>query len=188
MPHTIEPAASGRAKCRGCGRALAKGELRFGERLPNLYADEGEMTLWFHLLCGAYKRPESMLEVLATHPEVAQSEPSLGEIARVGVEHRRLQRADGAERAGTGRAACRSCREKIPKDSWRIRVVFFEDGRFNPSGFIHAACAKAYLGTADVLERLLCFSAEGDEQDRASLERALQTTEGSTDSAPPESD
>ena len=52
MPHVFEPAPTGRAKCRGCGRAIAKGELRFGERLPNPFA-EGEMTLWFHPLCAA---------------------------------------------------------------------------------------------------------------------------------------
>ena len=32
-----------------------RGELRFGERLPNPFA-EGEMTVWFHPLCAAYKR------------------------------------------------------------------------------------------------------------------------------------
>ena len=64
MPHTIEPATSGRAKCRGCGQAIAKEELRFGERLPNPFADDSEMTLWFHIPCAAYKRPESLQEVL----------------------------------------------------------------------------------------------------------------------------
>ena len=64
MPHSIEPATSGRAKCRGCGRPIDKGELRLGERLPNPYA-EGEMTLWFHPTCAAYKRPEALLEALA---------------------------------------------------------------------------------------------------------------------------
>ena len=39
MPHVIEPAASGRAKCRGCGEKIAKGKLRFGERLPNPFGD-----------------------------------------------------------------------------------------------------------------------------------------------------
>ena len=61
--HVIEPATSGRAKCRGCSQPIAKGELRFGERMPNPYGD-GEMTLWFHLPCGAYKRPEPLLEAL----------------------------------------------------------------------------------------------------------------------------
>ena len=56
MPHVIETASSGRAKCRGCGEKIAAGELRFGERLPNPFA-EGETTHWFHLECAAFKRP-----------------------------------------------------------------------------------------------------------------------------------
>ena len=46
MPHVFEPAPTGRAKCRGCGRPIAQGDLRFGERIPNPFA-EGETTLWF---------------------------------------------------------------------------------------------------------------------------------------------
>src|SRR6185436_21144732 len=68
MPHVFESAASGRSRCRGCGRALSRGEIRFGERLPNSYG-EGEMTLWFHPLCAAYKRPESLLEGLSQAEE-----------------------------------------------------------------------------------------------------------------------
>ena len=41
MPHVIEPAPTGRAKCRGCGEKIGAGELRFGESLPNPFA-EGE--------------------------------------------------------------------------------------------------------------------------------------------------
>jgi hypothetical protein len=176
MPHTIEPAASGRAKCRACGAAIAKGELRFGERLPNPFAEEGEMTLWFHLACGAFKRPGALLEALRA-PDAAGQDIErrewLEHTAEQGVEHRRLPRANGAERASTARAACRSCRERIPKDSWRIRLEFFEDGRFNPSGFIHVACAEAYLGTTEILERLKHFSAELGAEDELSLERSL---------------
>ena len=62
VAHTIEPAASGRAKCRGCGEPITKGELRLGARLPNPFDGEKEMTLGFHLICGAYKRPEPFLE------------------------------------------------------------------------------------------------------------------------------
>lgn len=177
MPHVIEPAASARAKCRGCGRKIDKGELRFGERLPNPFADEGEMTLWFHLVCGAYKRPEPLLEVLGEPVEgggaIEDAEWLAGE-ARTGLEHRRLPRADGAELATTGRASCRSCREKIEKGGWRIRLVFFEDGRFTPSGFIHVGCAEEYLGTKDLLARLVCFTPDLELEERAQLEQALE--------------
>ena len=153
MPHVIEPAPTGRAKCRGCGSAIQKDELRFGERIPNPFADEGEATLWFHLVCGAYKRPEPLLEALDAAEDDVPDPERLAALARVGLEHHRLPRLDAAERSPTGRASCRSCRTKIAKGAWRFRLVFFEDGRFEPSGFVHAGCAASYFGTADVLDR-----------------------------------
>ena len=151
MAHVIEPASSGRAKCRGCGKQIARDELRLGERLPNPYA-EGEMTLWFHLACAAFKRPEPMLEALATNPLELERRDWLEAEAQRGLDHRRLPRVDGGQRAPSGRARCRSCKEPIAKDEWRISLVFYEDGRFNPSGFIHARCAGDYLGTTDVFQ------------------------------------
>ena len=156
MTHTFEPAATGRSKCRGCGQAITKGELRFGERVANPFAD-GEQTLWFHPLCAAYKRPESLLETLpAAPPELADRE-TLEVEAHKGVLHKRLPRIDGAERA-KGQANCRHCREPIPKGEWRIRLVFFEEGRFNPSGFIHVGCGEAYFETGDIRQRVMHFS------------------------------
>ena len=183
MPHVIEPAASGRAKCRGCGQPIAKGALRLGERLPNPFGD-GEMTLWFHPDCGAYKRPEPFLEALEARDNSAvadEAEPEeaggqrddpgddLGALltpeafdrleaeAELGTAQRRLPRIDGASRAPTGRARCRSCRELIAKDEWRVGLVYYEEGYFNPSGFIHAGCSRTYFEAesleADVLLR-----------------------------------
>ena len=63
MAHVVEHAATGRAMCRGCGNKILKDELRFGEKEPNAFG-EGEMTLWFHLPCAAYKRPGPFLEML----------------------------------------------------------------------------------------------------------------------------
>jgi hypothetical protein len=157
MPHVLEPAPSGRAKCRGCGQAIAKGEIRFGERLPNPFA-EGEMTLWFHLRCGALKRPEPFLEALSSTDVAPEDADALAAEARLGVQHRRLPRLDGAEAAPSGRARCRHCREPIEKGSWRLRLVFWDEGRFQPSGFLHATCAADYLGTADVIDRARHFT------------------------------
>src|SRR3954470_9504406 len=106
--HTFEPAASGRSKCRGCGRALQKGELRFGERLPNPFG-EGEMTLWFHPLCAAYKRPEAMLEALGQPAGGEPDRDALERAAQQTLSQARLRRIDGAERA-KGQATCRHCR------------------------------------------------------------------------------
>lgn len=159
MPHVIERAATGRAKCRGCGQAIAAGELRFGERVPNPFADEGgETTHWFHMKCGALTRPEPFLEVLGGAPVDDDMRSWLERQASLGVAHRRLPRARGVERAATGRAACRSCREPIAKGDWRIALAYYEDGRFSPSGFLHLRCAREYFETAELGDRLRHFS------------------------------
>ena len=176
MNHTIEAASSGRSKCRGCGRVIAKDELRFGERLPNPFAEGTEMTHWFHLPCAAMKRPEVFLETMLDErfKGSGSDRKRLRELAEEGIEHRRLPRIDGAERAPTGRAACRSCRELIEKDVWRIRLVFFEEGQFNPSGYIHATCASEYLGTSDVVDRIANFSPELTEEELEEIRKNAQ--------------
>ena len=171
MPHVIEPASSGRAKCRACGRPIAKAELRFGERQPNAFG-EGEMTLWYHVTCAAYARPEPFLEYAVASPEASHS---LIAAARFGIEHRRVPHVHGAERAPTGRARCRSCREIIGKDEWRIALVFFEEFRFDPGGFIHAGCARDYFETVDILDRIREFSPALESGDLGDLGRALHS-------------
>ena len=159
MPHVIEKAASGRAKCRGCGEKIAAGERRFGERLPNPFADDGgEMTHWYHMACAAFRRPEPFLETLATTSEAIDERETLEREARLGLAHRRLPRVSTAGRAPSGRATCRSCRETIDKGAWRISLLYYEDGRFVPSGFIHARCAAPYLETTEILARVRHFS------------------------------
>jgi hypothetical protein len=175
MPHVFEPAATGRAKCRGCGRAIAKGEIRFGERIPNPFA-EGEATLWFHPLCAAYKRPEAMLEALEQDRSAAPEADALERAARGPSLQRRLPRIDGAERSPTGQAKCRQCHEPIGKGEWRLRLVFYEEGRFSPSGFVHLRCREPYFETKDVLAPALHFSPDLTDADRDDLRRALEET------------
>ncbi|HEX7082299.1 MAG TPA: PARP-type zinc finger-containing protein [Gammaproteobacteria bacterium] len=155
--HVIETAKTGRSKCRGCDLKIEKGEARFGERVPNAFGD-GETTLWFHLRCAAYKRPEPLLETL---PGAAvEDADALKAAAELGIAHRRLPRLSGAERAPTSRARCRSCRKPIERGAWRLSLVFFEEYRFEPSGFIHAACAGEYFGTTELLDRVRHFVPE----------------------------
>jgi len=168
MPHTFEPAASGRAKCRGCGLVLAKGELRFGERLANPFA-EGEMTHWFHPLCAAYKRPVAMVQALEAAPPDLPDRAELERIARAGIANPRLQRIDGAERAPSSQARCRHCKEPIEKGKWRIRIVFHEEGTAAPGGFIHLGCSKAYFEADDIVGHLLHFSPALDSGERELL-------------------
>ena len=170
MPHTFEPAASGRSKCRGCTRPIERGELRFGERLANPFGD-GEMTLWFHPICAAYKRPGALLEGLGAASTIDGRE-ALERAARSSLAQLRLARIDGAQRAPGGQASCRSCHEAIAKGAWRIRLSIFDEGRFNPAGFIHLACAPGYFETGAILEHLLRFSPDLTEDDREELRRA----------------
>jgi hypothetical protein len=142
--------------------------MRFGERLPNPYA-EGEMTLWFHPACAAYKRPEPFLEALEQAAMALSDREALERAARSSLAHPRLARIDGAERSPSGQAACRSCREPIERGSWRIRLVFYEDGRFSPAGYVHIACRKDYFETEEVLFHLLHFSPALSDSELAAL-------------------
>ena len=173
MPHVIEPAPTGRARCRGCGEKIGVGELRFGESVPNPFA-EGETTHWFHPECGAYKRPEPFLETLEARGEPLEDAERLKAEAQRGIAHHRLPRVSGAERAPSGRAQCRSCKNPIEKGAWRISLVFYEEGQFAPSGSIHLSCAAAYLETTDVLPRLKRFSPGLSEADFNEIQAMLQ--------------
>jgi hypothetical protein len=172
VPDSIQEAPTGRAKCRGCGKTIGKGELRFGEAGPNQYG-EGEATSWFHVACAALMRPEKLQPVLEASTEEIDERAWLLETARVGMEHERLPRLLRAERASSGRAHCRSCRELIAKGDWRFALQMFEEGRPNSIGTIHASCAEAYFGTADVLERARRLTPDLSDADAADLEQAL---------------
>ena len=174
MTHSVETAPTGRALCRACGEKIAKGERRFGERLPNPFSDDGgEMTHWFHLACAAYARPEPFLETIESVADPIDGRDDLIREAQAGVAHRRLPRLRGAERATSARAACRQCKEPIAKDTWRLALAYYEDGRFSPSGFIHATCAQPYLETTDVVPRLRHFSPALTAEDLAEIDAAV---------------
>jgi hypothetical protein len=159
VAHLLETAPTGRAKCRGCGAAIAKGDLRFGERLPNPFSDDGgEMTHWFHLWCAAFRRPEPFLETVRDAAAEISDRTRMTHEAELGLAHRRAPRVSVTERASTGRATCRHCKQPILKDAWRIALLYYEDGRFAPSGFVHLSCARDYFETADLLPRIRHFS------------------------------
>ena len=184
VSHVLEPASSGRAKCRGCGQPITRGELRFGERLPNPFAD-GEMTLWFHPCCAAFKRPEPLLEVFGQTAEIVPDREALEGAARTSLAHRRLPRIDGGERSPSGQAKCRSCKAPIAKGVWRIRLTYFEEGRFTAGGFVHLDCSRAYFEHAELLERVLCFSPDLGAEERTELERAYRTAPATPPAPPP---
>lgn len=174
MSHVIEPAASGRSHCRACGTTIARGELRFGEREPNPYG-EGEATWWFHLRCGARKRPEPFLVALDESPEIDITERSdLERLARRGIEHPRLVRIARAEHDPSGRARCRHCRATIPKGDWRIALDLWEEGRFGPIGFIHLGCARDYFEAPEIEEHVHSQTPALHRDDLLEIEQAMR--------------
>src|SRR6478609_5830487 len=130
MASVIERASSGRAKCRACGQAIAKGEERFGEALPNAYG-EGESLFWFHLRCAACSRPESLLSALEQGQAAPAESEALQALAREGLAQPRLSRILRAERASSGRARCRHCRGLSEQATRRLWLPVFEEERFN---------------------------------------------------------
>lgn len=174
MAHVLELAPTGRATCRGCGQKIAAKTVRLGERVPNPFSDDGgETTHWYHPVCGAYRRPEALLDALATTTLDVPDRTALEYEATLGITHRRLPRVSAAGIAPTGRATCRACKALIDKDTWRIALVFFEEGRFNPSGFIHAGCVTSYLESTLILPRVRHFSPDLDEAAIAALAEAI---------------
>jgi Poly(ADP-ribose) polymerase and DNA-Ligase Zn-finger region len=174
MPSVIERAPSGRAKCRACTQAISRGEMRFGEALPNAYG-EGESLFWFHVRCAACARPEALLLALAESGETVPERVELAALAQAGAAQPRLSRILRAERASSGRAKCRHCQELIAQGAWRLALQMFEEGRFNPIGTIHAACAVGYFGVAPPIERLKLPS---NELDTAELAEVVQLMQG----------
>ena len=150
--------------------------MRFGESMPNSFGG-GEMTLWFHPLCAAYKLPDAVLEGLQETAAAPVSDPEILQRAALKCkEHPRLARIGGAEHSKSGQASCRHCQNAIEKGSWRIRIVYYEEGRFTPGGYIHAACSRAYLETDDILEPVLQLTPALGETDRRELSAALSST------------
>jgi hypothetical protein len=131
------------------------------------------MTHWFHIACAAYRRPEPFLEALAATTADVPDREGLQREAQLGVTHRRLPRVSTAGRATTARAACRECKEKIEKDAWRIALLYYEDGRFSPSGFVHVGCAAKYFETTGIIPRLQHFSPALSADDLQEISRGL---------------
>ena len=175
MPHLIERATTGRAKCRGCGAPIPKDIPRVGEAVPNMFADKdgAEAMHWYHPACAAYRRPEAFLQAVEGADIALPERDALITLAADGVAHHRLPRLDRAERAPTARAACRACRVAIAKDAWRIALLFWQDGRFAPAGFVHATCAATYFETADLLGRVRHFTRTLTDADIETLARDL---------------
>jgi hypothetical protein len=174
MGDVLEPARSGRARCRGCGQTIQKGELRFGEEIPNPFGDEGETTQkWFHLPCAAEKRPEKVQAALGAFGGEIPQRDVVDEAIAAGITNPGLVPVARAERAPTGRARCRECRRLIERGTWRVVMDVEDDVAAMASTYsIHASCAPRHVGTGGLMAKLRRRSAL-DEAELADLEQAV---------------
>jgi len=78
MPDVLQPAPTGRAKCRGCAKPMTKGELRFGESVANPFA-EGETLAIEALVYDRFILGKHGVERYATL-RVGPAEPSIAAI------------------------------------------------------------------------------------------------------------
>ena len=91
--------------------------------------------------------------MLEATPDVPDRD-ALAAYVKSSLEHPRLVRILRGERAPSGRAHCRHCREIVEKGALRVALEIWEDGRFNPMGSIHATCAPSYFGTRELAPRI----------------------------------
>jgi hypothetical protein len=179
MPHELQAAKSGRAKCRACKQPIEKGTLRLGEEVPNAFGD-GEAKHWYHMRCGALRRPEAFIAAVGDVSDEVSPLLDDGEkaellvLAEPGTVYYRLARFVKAHAAPSGRARCQGCRELIERGALRFVLERIEDGMVSGGGFVHIACAHAYAGAVDgVLERVQNLS-ELSEEEWAQVKAALE--------------
>jgi len=174
MADVIEPAATGRAACRGCREKIGKGELRFGERAPSSFG-EGEQTSWFHIGCAAERRPGKLAPALAEYEGEVPGRAELEAIVADGVENPSLAEVARVERSPTGRATCQECHEKIGKDELRIAIEKEAEGTMATTSFIHLRCARTSLGEQGLVEKLHRVAKDFSAGDLAELDHTVNS-------------
>jgi poly [ADP-ribose] polymerase len=149
MANVIEEAKSGRASCRTCKKAIAKGELRFGVETQTQFSDTPSFS-WHHLLCAAQKLPAELKAALADY---AGDVPNRAEIdvALADAEKKGAAKPAGfpyVDKAPTGRAKCMLCEQPIEKASFRVAVereLEMGGNVTRGAGYLHPKCAAENL-------------------------------------------
>jgi hypothetical protein len=149
MANVIEEAKSGRASCRTCKKAIAKGDLRFGEEAPNAFGDTPSMR-WHHMACAAEKLPAELKAAMDAHPDPIPERADLDKIMNDSLQKGRGKPGGFpyADRAPTGRAKCMQCEEPIAKDSIRVAVEReIDTGSMvtRGAGYMHPKCVVENL-------------------------------------------
>jgi ribosomal protein L37AE/L43A len=149
MANVIEEAKTGRASCRTCRKAIAKGELRLGVETQTQFSDTPSMQ-WHHLPCAAAKLP---VELKAGLAEYAGPVPNRAELdAAMEGAARKASAKPGdfpyVDRAPTGRARCMQCGQSIEKGAFRVAVERELEVGANVTrgaGYLHPGCASQNL-------------------------------------------
>jgi len=178
MGHVIEEAKSGRAKCRKCKSAIAKGDLRFGHEVVNAFSPDGEMThQWYHLGCAAEKLPVELGQAVAEFEGEIPDRAELEKKMAAGKKKAKPSKYPYAEKAPSGRSTCVECGEKIAKGEYRVAVEReIDTGSFTTSGagYLHPMCALDHVEDPDgLMEQVRVNSVSLSEEELEELSAAL---------------
>jgi poly [ADP-ribose] polymerase len=149
MANVIEQAKSGRASCRTCKKAIAKGELRFGLETQTQFSDTPSLQ-WHHVLCAAAKLPVELKAALAEYPGEVPNRAEL-ETAMADAVKKGSAKPAGfpyVDRAPTGRARCMRCEQPIEKGALRVAVereLELGGNATRGAGYLHPGCVAANL-------------------------------------------
>jgi hypothetical protein len=149
MGNVIEEAKSGRASCRTCKKAIAKGELRFGEEAPNAFGDTPSMR-WHHMTCAAEKLPAELKAAMDEFPGTIPNRAELDKLMSDALSKGRAKPGGFpyADKAPTGRAKCMQCEQPIAKDTLRVAVEReIDTGTMvtRGAGYLHPKCVVENL-------------------------------------------
>lgn len=149
MANVIEEAKTGRASCRTCRKAIAKGELRLGVETQTQFSDTPSMQ-WHHLACAAAKLPDELKAALAEYPGEVPNRAELDAALDSAAKKASAKPAGFpyVDPAPTGRAKCMQCEQPIEKGSFRVAVERELEIGGNPTrgaGYLHPACVAENL-------------------------------------------
>jgi poly [ADP-ribose] polymerase len=154
MANVIEEAKSGRASCRTCKKAIAKGELRLGIEAQTQFSDTPSLQ-WHHVLCAAAKLPVELKAALAEYPGEVPNRAELDATMEEAIKKGSAKPAGFpyVDRAPTGRAKCMVCQEPIEKAALRVAVereLEVGGNATHGAGYLHPRCAAQHLETAGI--------------------------------------
>jgi hypothetical protein len=153
-PYVIEPARSGRSRCKTCRRPIKKDSLRLGVRIEGPF---GPGYLWHHINCAAKRQMDRLEEAYSmTCWEPGVEVPPLDSLRHLVVkaeeQRKKRQSVPYAEKAPTGRSLCKRCGEAIEKGGVRVvllrRVEFYGQVRHGTVN-VHPRCVAAELAGED---------------------------------------